>query len=132
MTSSAFDDTTHPVGMVLFDSVESDDVKIYRDNNFIGLLSEIKEKRPLHTNNSEIVFNEQRGNLGLIALDNCKEASIRFCDPKELQDYEVKKHGRHITILDIPFKPKIKDYNHIINNFRQDTQDVLMTSYRAI
>jgi hypothetical protein len=90
LTSSAFDDTTHPVGMALFDSIESDDVKIYRDNNFIGLLSEIKEERPLHANNSEIVFNEQRGNLGLIALDNCKEASIRFCDPKELQDYEVK------------------------------------------
>ncbi len=132
LTSNAFDDTTHPVGMALFDSVESNDVKIYRDNDYIGFLSEIKEKRPSHTNNSDIVFNEQKGNLGLIALDNCKEASIRFCDPKELQDYEVKKHGRHITILDIPFKPKIKDYNHIINNFRQDTQDVLMTSYRGI
>lgn len=132
LTTNPFDETTHPVGMALFDDVDSTDVKIYRDNDFIGLLSEIKTKRPPHVFNKEIVFNEQKGNLGLIALDNCKTASIRFCKPSELQDYEVKKHGRHITILNIPFKPKIKDYNHVIKSFRQNTQDVLMTSYRGI
>jgi hypothetical protein len=132
LTNNAFDDTTHPVGMALFDGIESDDVKIYRDNHFIGMLSEIEKKRPPYTNNTEIIFNEQNGNIGLIALDNCKEASIRFCDPKELRNYEVKKHGRHITIINAPFKPKIKDYNDIIKNFRQITQDVLMTSYRGI
>jgi len=132
LTSNAFDDTTHPVGMALFDDKESSEVKIYRDNDFIGLLSEIEAQRPPHVSNKDIIFNEQKGNLGLIALDNCKEASIRFCDPRELQGYEVKKHGRHITILSVPFKPKIKDYNHVIKSFRQSTQDVLMTSYRGI
>ena len=132
LTSSAFDDTTHPVGIALFNAEQTQDVKIYRDDIFIGNLSEIEQKRPPRSNNENIIFNEQKGNLGLIALDNCKEPSIRFCSLTELQGYEVKKHGRHITILDIPFKPKIKDYNHILNLFREQTQDVLMTSYRGI
>lgn len=132
LTCNAFDDTTHPVGMALFNKQSTNDIKIYRDDIFIGNLTEIEKKRPPSSNNTNIIFNEQNGNLGLIALDNCKEASIRFCNPNELKGYEVKKHGRHITIINIPFKPKIKDYNNIINTFRKDTQDVLMTSYRGI
>lgn len=132
LTSNAFEDTTHPVGMALFNEKSTKDIKIYRDNIFIGNLSEIEKKRPPYSNNENIIFNEQKGNLGLIALDNCKEPSIRFCKTEELEGYEVKKHGRHITILDIPFKPKIKDYNFVINLFREQTQDVLMTSYRGI
>lgn len=132
LTSNAFEDTTHPVGLALFDNTIIEDVKIYRDNQFIGFLSEIEKKRPPYTTTKEITFNEQNGNLGLIALDNCKEASIRFCEPQELQGYTVKKHGRHITILNIPFKPRIKEYNDVINDFRSSTQDVLMTSYRGI
>lgn len=132
LTSNAFEDTTHPVGLALFDENKLEDVKIYRDNEFIGFLSEIEKSRPPLIKSKDIIFNEQKGNLGLIALDNCKEASIKFCDPKELKNYKVKKHGRHITILNIPFKPKIKAYNDIINEFRIKTQDVLLTSYRGI
>jgi hypothetical protein len=36
LTSSAFDDTTHPVGMSLFDAEPTQDVKIYRE--FIGTI----------------------------------------------------------------------------------------------
>ena len=117
LTSNAFEETTHPVGLALFDCEETQDINIYRDNDFIGQLSEIAKKRPPHCKNSQVVFNEKKGNLGLIALDNCKEASIRFCEPSELKHYEVKKHGRYITILDIPFKPRIKDYNEVIYDF---------------
>ena len=116
----------------MFNSHKTKDVKIFRDNIFVGNLSELSKKRPPATSNKDIRFNIQKGNLGLIALDNCKEASIRFCNPKELKDYTVKKHGRHITILDVPFNIRINDYNEVIKDFRIETQDVLMTSYRGI
>ncbi len=132
LTSNTFDDTTHPVSLALFNPHKTDDIKIFRDNIFVGNLSELAKKRPPVMNSKDIAFNVQNGNLGLIALDNCKEASIRFCEPQELGNYIVKKHGRHITILDVPFKVRISDYNEVIKDFRKKTQDVLMTSYRGV
>jgi len=132
LTSKTLEDTTHPVGLALFNSKKTQDVKIFRDNMFVGNLLELFQKRPPVINSKDIQFNIQNGNLGLIALDNCKEASTRFCEPRELKDYIVKKHGRHITIIEVSFNVRIKDYNYVIEDFREKTQDVLMTSYRGI
>lgn len=132
LTSSAFEDTAHPVGLALFNPDNTEDIKIFRDNAFIGQLSELIKRRPPIVNDKSVKFNMPKGNLGLIALDNCKAASIRFCEPRELTNYKVKKHGRHITILDVPFPVRISDYNDVIRDFRGKTQDVLMTSYRGI
>ena len=132
LTSSMFNDTNHPVGLALFDPRPTDDVIIYSGKERIGTLSEIKKLRPPTTESPEIRFNEPSGNLGLIALDNTKEASIRFCDVKELKDYRVSNKCRHITKLLVPWKANIKDCNEVINSFRTATKDVLMTCYRGI
>ena len=79
-----------------------------------------------------IKFNDPDGNVGLIALDNTIEASIRFCDVGELSDYKVKSTGRHITKISVDGKVKIHEWNRFLNNFRDKTHDVLMTCYKGI
>lgn len=136
LVGSIFTDTTHPVGLALFTPQSSKDIIVYSGKKRIGTLSHIEKQRPEQDTNIEIVFNEPKGNLGLIALDNTKEASIRFCNISELEDYKVKKHGRHITKLSAPRSmssdSKIRDYNAFIGNFREKTGDVLMTCYRGL
>lgn len=132
LTGMIFGDTKHPVGLALFDPDPVDDVIVYSGTKRVGTLSEIKRHRPPAVNAPGIRFNEPEGNLGLIALDNTREASIRFCDVNELRDYKVSDKCRHITKLYVPWKVRINDYNTIINKFRAKTMDVLMTCYRGI
>jgi len=132
LTKSMFSDTTHPVGLALFDPEPVDDVIIYSGKQRIGTLSRLKEYRPPAATAPEIRFNEVDGNLGLIALDNTREASIRFCNVTELKDYHVSDKCRHITKLSVPWRVNIRDCNNLIDEFRESTRDVLLTCYRGI
>lgn len=132
LTKSMFSDTNHPVGLALFDPAPVDDVIIYSGKQRIGMLSALCRYRPPATYAPEIRFNEPDGNLGLIALDNTKEASIRFCDVSELKDYTVSNKCRHITKMFIPWSVNIQKCNALINDFRTATKDVLLTCYRGV
>jgi hypothetical protein len=134
LTESMFSDTKHPVGLALFDPVSIKDVIIYSGKERVGLLSELKKYQPQDPTKPvpKIRFNDPSGNLGLIALDNTKEASIRFCDVRELKDYEVSDKCRHITKISVPWRVDIDKYNKILKTFRDATKDVLLTCYRGI
>ena len=77
-------------------------------------------------------FNDPHGNVGLIALDNTQQASIRFCDVADLSNYRVRKTGRHITKLSVDGAVRIREWNGYINRFRDRSNDVLMTCYKGI
>jgi hypothetical protein len=134
LTSSMFSDTKHPVGLALFDPKPTKDIIIYSGTQKVGLLSNLCKFLPPPPSEPipEIHFNDPNGNLGLIALDNTKEASIRFCDVKELKDYHVSNTCRHITKMAVSGKIRIDSYNKILNTFREATKDVLLTCYRGI
>jgi len=100
LTSNLFTDTGHPVGLALFQPIPLQDVKVWSGKERVGWLSDMESLRPKpKPDGPEIQFNIPDGNVGLIALDNTREPSIRFCDVEELADYKVKKTGRHITKL---------------------------------
>lgn len=132
LTGEFFDETEQPVGLAMFSKNNTEDVNIWQNNKFIGTLNEIAKFRPPFSDDKSIRFNDPDGNLGLIAVDSHESANIRFCPVKELENYEVKDHGRYITKLHTPFKIKIDDYNKVINEFRKKTYDVLLTSYRGL
>lgn len=132
LTEEMFSDTKHPVGLALFDPQPVRDVTIYSGRNRVGTLSEILKRRPPAAGAAGISFNEPAGNLGLIALDNTRAASIRFCDVEELADYRVSDKCRHITKVHVPWRVNISACNAILNTFREQTKDVLMTCYRGI
>ncbi|MCY4380954.1 MAG: hypothetical protein OXC40_05250 [Proteobacteria bacterium] len=133
LTSNLFTDTKHPVGLALFQPIPVKDVNVWSGVERVGLLSEIEFLRPKpKLDGPKIQFNMSRGNVGLIALDNTREASIRFCDVAELAEYEVKKTGRHITKLAVAGDIDILVWNEYINRFRHQTKDVLMTCYKGM
>ena len=133
LTSEMFRDTNHPVGLAMFSPNKTKDVLVWSGMKIIGKLSELKAIKPSPIEGGIAVeFNKPDGNVGLIALDNTFEPSIRFCDVSELKHYKVKQTGRHITKLDVHGNVKISEWNHLLNGVRKNTHDVLMTCYKGI
>ena len=131
-TSYMFEDTEHPVGLALFAPDVSSDVKIWRNNRFLGGLNELRTHLPQPSSNRGIVFNDPKGNLGLIAIDNTVSASIRFCPPEELKDYPIRVHCRSITKIGVPWRVDIEMLNARLRTIREKTHDVFLTAFKGL
>ncbi|MCE2415841.1 hypothetical protein J4G07_17810 [Candidatus Poribacteria bacterium] len=131
-TSYMFEDTEHPVGLALFEPDATSDVRIWRNNQFLGTMRELREHLPQPSSNRDIVFNDRRGNLGLIAIDNTVSASIRFCPPEELKDYPIRVHCRSITKIGVPWRVDIDMLNTRLKTIREKTHDVFLTAFKGI
>lgn len=133
LTARMFTDTGHPAGLALFGPDWTADAVVWADSRRIGALSDLERLRPRPTaDGPPMRFNDPHGNVGLIALDDTRTASIRFCDVRELAGYRVKKTGRHITRITVRGPVRIEAWNAYLGEFRERTQDVLMTSYKGI
>lgn len=133
LTADLFTDTGHPVGLALFEPHPTKKTGVWHGDSYVGNLAAIEDLRPNPVEDGPaITFNDPEGNVGLYALDNTREASIRFCPAEELSGYEVKHSGRHITKLTVEGEIKIDPWNDFIGDFRDRTEDVLMTSYKGI
>lgn len=135
LTARMFTETGHPVGLALFGPEPVCDVEVWSGTRHVGRLSLLQQCKPKpQASGAPVRFNDPDGNVGLIALDNTKEASIRFCDVRELANYKVKATGRHITKLHVGggAKMRIREWNRLIDEFREKTHDVLMTCYKGI
>ncbi|MCY3740208.1 MAG: hypothetical protein OXH00_04240 [Candidatus Poribacteria bacterium] len=130
--SVMFEDTEHPVGLALFAPDATSDVRIWRNNQFLGTMSELRRHLPLPSSNREIVFNDPEGNLGLIAIDNTVSASIRFCPPEELKDYPIRVHCRSITKIGMPWRVDIDVLNARLTTIREKTHDVFLTAFKGM
>ena len=131
-TAYMFEDTEHPVGLALFGPHVTSDVRIWRNNQFLGTISELRRHLPQPSSNRSIVFNDPEGNLGLIAIDNTVSASIRFCPPEELKDYPIRVHCRSITKIGVPRRVDIDMLNARLATIREKTHDVFLTAFKGI
>ena len=131
-TSYMFEDTEHPVGLALFAPHVTPDVRIWRNNRFLGRLNELQRYLPPPSTNRSIVFNAPDGNLGLIAIDNTVSPSIRFCPPEELKDYPIRVHCRSITKIGVPWRVDIETLNARLKTIREETHDVFLTAFKGI
>ena len=131
-TSYMFDDTEHPVGLALFAPKGTSNVRVWRNNQLLGKLSELQIHLPPHSRNRSIVFNEPNGNLGLIAIDNTVAASIRFCPPAELGKYKVRTHCRSITKIGVPWRVDMVMLNARLATIRKKTHDVFLTAFKGL
>lgn len=134
-----FDDTEVPVCLAMFNKDNVNETKVYKNDKFIGTIQELK-KYNFFNNYKEIdlKFNDNYGNIGFIAIDNTKENSIKFVDDSEIST-EIKVSSRAITkISGIEFKDNIQKENFInklnenIENYRNLTQDVFLTSFKGL
>lgn len=133
LTGKMFLDTGHPVALALFRPSQTPDVMIWRNSKQIGSLSELEKARPrINDNEISIRFNDPKGNVGLIAVDNTRGPSIRFCDVGELADYQVRQSCRSITKISVNSAVRIKDWNDYLTSFREMTHDVFLTCFKGI
>ena len=114
-----FEDTEHPVGLALFVPYATPEVRVWRNNQRLGGLNELRTHLPMPSSNRSIVFNDPKGNLGLIAIDNTVSASIRFCPPEELKDYPIRVHCRSITKIGVPWDVNIDMLNARLKTIRE-------------
>ena len=131
-TSSMFEDTEHPVGLALFAPDITSDVRVWRNNELLGTLSELRQHLPIPSSNRSIVFNDPKGNLGLYAIDNTVSASIRFCPPSELGEYKVRYQGRSITKIGVPWNVDIDHLNTRLAILREKTHDAFLTAFKGL
>ena len=130
--SVMFEDTEHPVGLALFAPDATSDVRIWRNNQFLGTMCELRRHLPQPSSNQDIVFNDPEGNLGLIAIDNTVSASIRFCPAEELKNYPIRVHCRSITKIGVPWQTDIDRLNTRLTKIREKTHDVFLTAFKGI
>ncbi len=133
-----FVDTDCPVSVVCFDKMKlQNDILIYKNDKFINSYNKLPQLEPF--NNIDIVFNCKNGNIGLRGIDGqSSNDKIKFCLPSEL-DYDldkIKVSSRAITVIDVDLKnadinQTINNANTILNNYRKDTGDVLLASFKG-
>ncbi len=128
-----FKHTENPVCLAIFSKHKSKNIKVFSNDNFIGDLSELKKHIP--TKRANVRFNEPNGELGLIAIDNTIEKSIRFCKGKDLSGYNITQSSRSITrisgIKNISTE-QIEILNTKLNKFRNDTLDIFLTAFKGL
>ena len=72
--------------------------------------------------------------MGLIAFDNTREPSIKFCKGIEIKR-EIKPSDRLITRIDADFEnidDAIKTLNHELNRIRKETHDVFFAPFKGL
>jgi len=133
LNTQMFSETEHPVCLALFEK-KSNDIKIYENTTFVGLLSEFEKKLPKGDKNIDMKFNHKDGKLGLIAIDNTLEPSIRFCKGNEINPDKIKTSSRSITriSIDCDIDKLIKDLNETLSEFRKETYDIFLTPFKGL
>ena len=130
-----FDSTENPTCIALF-TKQTKEIKIYYDNKYIGILSELEKEFLLESkNNFNVRFNSPNGKLGLFCVDNTKKPSIRFCRGEEI-GREVKHSDRLITRIDADFKNDIDEtvgrLNDVLCKYREATKDVFLAPFKGL
>lgn len=130
--SKMFEDTDHPVGLALFAPSAEEQARVWRNDRFLGELRSLRAHLPPLSRNRRIVFNDPNGNLGLIAIDNTVEASIRFCPPEELEGRLVSSRDRFLTVIRVPWNADIDLLNARLRTLREKTHDVFLTAFKGL
>ena len=134
LNSEMFKDTEHPTCLALFAPFIYD-TKVYEQDQFIGLLSRLEEKIPYTEKDVKVEFNDPNGNLGLIAIDDTKNASIRFCRGDEIESSKISHSSRSVTRISVQTSSTsnlIQDLNLLLSKFRIETGDVFLTPFKGI
>lgn len=140
-----FDDTECPVCVAIFDNKKTEiNFDFYRGEKFLisykNLSKQIYKSRKIF---KKYNFYNPKGFIGLIAIDNTKEDSIKFCVGDEIDSSNVKKTSRSLTriSLDPDVEKAIVEYglnkfidscNAEIIKMRKNTHDLYLTAFKGL
>ncbi len=130
-----FEQTEMPTCLAMFGSPNSDDFAVHTHDRFVGTYRDLQDDLPAQPR-GEIRFNDPQGKLGLIAIDNQRAPSIRFCHGGELKAYQIKVSSRSITRISLgntnPTDAFIAQLNESLFAMRARTDDVLLTPFKGL
>ena len=130
-----FDDTDCPVCLALFSP--ADEPVVYSDDAIVGSIAELRRHLPASQATMGLwSFNDSAGDIGLIAIDDTRTASIRFVRGDSIPSNIVKSSSRSITRVSgdgtYSIDGIIASANDILGKLRKDTQDVFLTAFKGI
>ncbi len=136
-----FYDTENPICVICFDKTNksSNNIKVYKNDDYIGNLGDFEKMRKIPNNKIKIKFNTPNGKIALRAVDTTKvEKPIKFLLPNEI-DYDlstISESSRLITLIDLKIdehelQKLIKISNEILFDFRRKTNDILLTPFKG-
>lgn len=141
LTCKMFDDTDCPVCLALFvpskKNKNPNNFRVYNLDDFIGYYDTLKKKEINASKGLNLKFNDKEGNIGVICIDNSKEASIRFVKGSEINSEDIKVSSRAFTRIsglpdDIDVDVFIKKCNKSLKKYRKETNDVFLTSFKGL
>jgi hypothetical protein len=131
-----FDDTDCPVCLVLFGPKAQSDFTVYRGNEKLGSFNNLRRALPRPRKNFPWRFNDPRGEIGLHALDNNREASIRFVPGEEITPDCVSASSRSLTRIKVPVgisaERVIERANKRLMDYRAKTHDIFLTAFKGL
>ena len=133
ITKKLFSETDNPTCLAIFDKDPSNDFKIFENECFINTHNNLKKYLPPKNNSLNIQFNCPRGNLGLIAIDNTKSATIQFCKGSKILN-DITHSSRSITRIRCNYSDNnfIMKLNEYIADFRKKTFDIFLTTFKGV
>ena len=142
LEDNPFDDTEHPVCVMIF-STSSSLNQVWKNDTLLGTYDEL---RRVHnqtargpSNLTHMKFNAPDGTLGYRAVDGTREDGsmrIKFCRGEELgyDRSNIKVSSRHLTYIEIELEGELLDKviaeaNRRIDAYREATHDVFLTAF---
>ena len=133
LPAEIFSDTRQPVALALFGPEPGQDPILWSGERRLGTVHQLRRRLPSRPlTRSEAVFNQRDGNLGLIAFDNVREASIRFCPADDVDPGSIKHSSRFITRIRVDLPVDVERCNEVLREFRHQTGDMFLTPYRGL
>jgi hypothetical protein len=140
LTDKMFDDTECPVCLALFNPpklLTNNNFKIYIENEFIGNYQDIKQSLKNPSYSLDFDFNNPNGEVGLFAVDNTKNSSIKFVMGKDIPSNKVKYTSRSITRIKInsdnlDINKLIDKSNKILQEHRASSNDLFLTAFKGL
>lgn len=131
----AFDGTENPTCLAMFHRDRAPAVTIWHDDAFVGELASLERLVPPARPRvaARLRFNDPRGPLGLVCIDDTHARTIRFCRGPDLP-HRIRHSSRSITrIGGISVDGGlIGRLNRGLGRFRTDTRDVFLTPFKGL
>lgn len=136
LTYKLFDDTECPVCLALF--TPKDDVKIYAGDEYLGNFTHLRNHDLSEYDNlHKWTFNDPHGKIGVKCVDNQNSDDIYFHDGEDIRPEDIKVSSRAFTRIsglpeDISLARFLHMCNQELNEYRKNTKDVFMTSFKGL
>ena len=132
-----FGDTDFPVCLALF-SPNASKTDFYIGNQYIDTIQNLHRNKIANTENiCQWVFNAPCGSIGVKCIDGKESADIGFVRGETINSEEIKATCRSYTRIsglpsDIDTDAIIRRCNLILNEYREKTYDVFLTSFKGL